>query len=97
MISLSAVLFVRAYPDDMNGQVLVESVPLDAAFEKALNDRLVLVFTGKQRLARSDVVLRLRSQSSSCLCDGRRWASNELLTSVGLGVFRACLCFSLSR
>ena len=34
-------------------QVLTETVPLDPAFEEALNARLVLVFTGKQRLARS--------------------------------------------
>lgn len=33
-------------------QVLTETVPLDPAFEDALNERLVLVFTGKQRLAR---------------------------------------------
>lgn len=34
-------------------QVLTETIPLDPAFDEALNDRLVLVFTGKQRLARS--------------------------------------------
>ncbi|CAM9908431.1 unnamed protein product, partial [Hapterophycus canaliculatus] len=33
-------------------QVLTETIPLDPAFEDALNGRLVLVFTGKQRLAR---------------------------------------------
>lgn len=33
-------------------QVLTETIPLDPAFEEALNDRLVLIFTGKQRLAR---------------------------------------------
>eukprot|EP00903_Cladosiphon_okamuranus_P018207 g16748.t1 len=33
-------------------QVLTETIPLDPSFEEALNDRLVLVFTGKQRLAR---------------------------------------------
>ncbi|CAM9296426.1 unnamed protein product [Ectocarpus sp. 12 AP-2014] len=33
-------------------QVRTETIPLDPTFEAALNDRLVLVFTGKQRLAR---------------------------------------------
>lgn len=33
-------------------QVLTESIALDGVFEDDLNDRLVLVFTGKQRLAR---------------------------------------------
>lgn len=36
----------------VKSQVLCETVPLDPSFEEALNDRLVLVFTGKQRLAR---------------------------------------------
>lgn len=49
-------------------QVLTEHIALDGAFEDALNDRLVLVFTGKQRLARwGDSPFSLLSPGSSAL------------------------------
>lgn len=71
-------------------QVLIEPVPLDAAFEKALNDRLVLVFTGKQRLARSDEVLR--SRLDACLGDRRRTNDRPVIQNIPI-----CLCLSLPR
>lgn len=46
-------LLLSAIPScDVYGQVCPESIPLEESFEEALNDRLVLVFSGKQRLAR---------------------------------------------
>lgn len=50
-------------------QVLTETIPLDPAFEEALNDRLVLIFTGKQRLARS--ARWFRPRVNACLGDGK--------------------------
>lgn len=46
--------------------MVTEKIPLDPAFEEALNDRLVLVFTGKQRLARSAGRFSAR-MSTKCL------------------------------
>ena len=80
-------------------QMKVDRIPLDPKFQKALDDRLVLVFTGKTRLAKNilqNVLQRWASRTPeiceavSGLVGGAEKAKQALLSS-DLDAFGSCL------
>lgn len=73
-------------------QVLTETNTLDPAFEEALNDRLVLIFTGKQRLARS--AGWLSTWMSASFGDGKMWTCLHRLMSKACGDSNTQLYFA---
>lgn len=92
------MLLLRCVP--ISHQVLTEPIALDKEFEDALNDRLVLVFTGKQRLARSEgssffflsvdfSVLRFRRCRLFCL------AGLMGFVVAGVFLFPDCYCLEI--